>query len=154
MNFRSITIETFLEKDGLTHSQLWAKHEGPELTLLSTHSFKKSYITSQRIRGHLKSGRQIANFFRCFQSVVYWRPKYLAEVKVFYYLAFGFGHRSFILNKIFFSFVLKNLVLIIHFWYNLILIFTLGWLRLCTVLSNWKIHGRHKIFWLFRSKSL
>ena len=25
---------------------------------------------------------------------------------------------------------------------------TLGWLRLCTVLSNWKIDGRHKIFWL------
>ena len=31
---------------------------------------------------------------------------------------------------------------------------TLGWLRLYTVLSNWKIDGRHKIFWLFRSKSL
>ena len=31
---------------------------------------------------------------------------------------------------------------------------SLGWLRLCTVLSNWKIDGRHKIFWLFRSKSL
>ena len=30
----------------------------------------------------------------------------------------------------------------------------LGWSRLCTVLSNWKIDGSHKIFWLFRSKSL
>ena len=28
-------------------------------------------------------------------SVVYQRPKYLTKAKVFYYLAFGFGRRSF-----------------------------------------------------------
>ena len=34
----------------------------------------------------------------CFNSVVYWRLKYSAEAKVFQYLAFSFGHRSFNLN--------------------------------------------------------
>ena len=31
---------------------------------------------------------------------------------------------------------------------------SLGIFKSLTVLSNWKIDGRHKIFWLFRSKSL
>ena len=52
-------------------------------------------------RGKLNSRPSMKNWGCCpcaIESDVYRRPKYSAKAEVFYYLAFGFGHQSFILS--------------------------------------------------------
>ena len=68
---------------------------GENLYIVCSFYHRATFIYKSFLMGSFKVQSQ---FYALWLTVVYRKPKYSAETEYFHYLAFGFGHRNFILD--------------------------------------------------------